>query len=573
MAARYFVSGGVDNNWGTTGNWATASGGIGGASIPTTADDVVFEAASPNCIVNTSNRVCKTIDFTNYTNTITMTFTITASGAITFGSGMNVSGTGSINTNTTSTITPNGYTWPNDFGFLNTGQTYTLASNMTIGGAMLTGNGCTINGATFKLFCKGITQGNTSIGSSGTITIELYGTGTWTGTAAAGWGFNTIINCGAGTLTVAANRIFGFASLVPTFIYTSGTVNCSGLFAFFNCNIASNGMTFANVRFGGSGVVALPVTLSNNMDVSGDFFIQGNVALTATGFQVNISGNLVNNHAGVGSSGTTILNLVGTGSISTIGTPTGWTIPITINTSGIITFSGTNTYGGTLTYTSGTIVSTSSTLNRAGGTMNINNTGFNLNILNITALSYFLGTNGFTIATLNCTTAGIASIWKTGNEYTITTSILSGQADAVNRVTYTSNLNNIIIGSISGTTLTVISNTYGTVSLGHEVFCTGLSGGFTVSAFGTGTGSTGNYTLSGAPGTITSRNIVLSSNSGVYPKLTLNPLASQNLYYSNAVDVDSSSGQTIWTFAGNILRAFNWNTGSQPTTFSYTWVS
>jgi hypothetical protein len=573
MAARYFVSGGVDNNWGTTGNWATASGGVGGASIPSTADDVVFEAASPNCTVNTSNRVCKTIDFTAYTNTITMTFAITASGAITFGSGMNVSGTGSINTSVTSTITPNGYTWPNSFGFLSTGQTYTLASNMTIGGAMITGNGCTINGTGFKLFCTGITQGNTSVGSSGNITIELYGTGTWTGTAALGWGFNMIINCGAGTLTIAANRLFGFASLVPTFTYTSGTVNCSGQVVFFNCNINSSGMTFADVRFGGSGVAALPVTLLSNMDVSGNFIIQGNISLTATGFQVNISGNLTNNQVGVSSSGTTILNMVGTGIISTIGTPTGWALPITINTAGTITFSGSITYGGTLTYTAGTIVSTGATLNRPGGTMNINNSGFNLNILNITALSYFLGTNGFTISTLNCITAGIASVWKTGNEYIVINSILSGQADAVNRVTYTSSGNNIVVGSISGTTLTVTANTYGTVSLGHEVFCTGLSGGFTVSAFGTGTGSTGNYTLSGAPGTITSRNIVLSSNVGVYPKITLNPLASQNVYYSNAVDIDSSSGQTIWTFAGNILRAFNWNTGSQPTTFSYTWVT
>lgn len=70
MAARFFVNGGVDNNWGSTSNWSTTSGGAGGSSVPTTADDVTFDASSPNCTVNASNRVCKTINFTNYTNTI-----------------------------------------------------------------------------------------------------------------------------------------------------------------------------------------------------------------------------------------------------------------------------------------------------------------------------------------------------------------------------------------------------------------------------------------------------------------------------------------------------------------------
>ena len=32
---------------------------------------IVFDATSPACTVNTTNRPAKTIDFTNYTNTIT----------------------------------------------------------------------------------------------------------------------------------------------------------------------------------------------------------------------------------------------------------------------------------------------------------------------------------------------------------------------------------------------------------------------------------------------------------------------------------------------------------------------
>jgi hypothetical protein len=67
--------------------------------------------------------------------------------------------------------------------------------------------------------------------------------------------------------------------------------------------------------------------------------------------------------------------------------------------------------------------------------------------------------------------------------------------------------------------------------------------------------------------------MVATPNLGVYPKLTLVNGASQSIYYTNALDIDSVNGQTIWTFDSNLLRAFNWSLGSKPTTFTYTWVS
>jgi hypothetical protein len=108
MADRYFVNGGVDNNWGSTSNWSATSGGAGGSSIPTAGDAVFFDTNSPNCTVNASNRVALSLNFTGYSNTITMTFAITVSGNVTLSANMGISGTGALTINGSSTLTSNG---------------------------------------------------------------------------------------------------------------------------------------------------------------------------------------------------------------------------------------------------------------------------------------------------------------------------------------------------------------------------------------------------------------------------------------------------------------------------------
>ena len=690
--AHYFRSTG--SNWGTVGDWSSTASPTytAVAAVPTTADDVIFEAASANCIVNTSNRVCKTINFTNYTNTITMTFNITVSGAITFGASMLVSGSGSIGSIETSTITPNGFSWPNNFTLGGISKTYTLAANFTVlgqltcsgttaitinsntlycnggvfttttggtatieitggnwsgtcnntmnlnssgtitlianvgrasgtltyvagtinnsgnhslswsggsvnvgnniiwnnitvgttsltlvsnlyaAGTLIFGNGGGINGA-YTIYCTSLQHNNTSNNINGGATIEFTGTGSWSSTGvSAGFGQSVVINCGAGTLTIADGRRHGIVGST-SLTYTSGTVVCLGTYNSYNSTLSTNGMTFNNVSFGANGGGAITVTLSNNMDIAGNLTVQGNGNLTTNGNQINLSGSFINNMSAANSAGTTIINMNGTGSIQTTGTPTNWLNLITINTPGTITWSGINAYNGNLTYTTGTIVSSGSILNRSSGTMTINTSGFNLGTLNLLGATLFDGSQGFTIHTLTCTTAGVHSIWKAGNEYIITDNFVSGQVDASNRITYTSSDNKIFTGSIAGSLLTVTAVAYGTIAIGDEIFATGLTQGFTISSFGSGTGGLGTYNLSGAPGTLLSRTIVSTPNSGVYPKITLNSGAFQSLYFSNALDIDSLNGQTIWTFQSNLLRAFNWALGSQPTTFSYTWVS
>jgi len=66
------------------------------------------------------------------------------------------------------------------------------------------------------------------------------------------------------------------------------------------------------------------------------------------------------------------------------------------------------------------------------------------------------------------------------------------------------------IGSISGTTLTVTAVLYGTIIVGMPISGTGITSGTYITALGTGTGSTGTYTVS-ASQTVSSTTISGSS--------------------------------------------------------------
>jgi len=509
----------------------------------------------------------------NSTGTITLTGNIgRASGTLTWVAGtINNSGNWALSYTGGSINVGNNIIW----GSITMGSgTITLVNNLYTSGSLITVNGGIWNGA-YTIYCTGITQNNTTNNMYGTATVELTGTGTWQMTTSnVAWGFDTVINCGAGTLTINTGRTFGSTVRVATLTYTSGTVNCLGVMTFYNCILATNGMNFNNVGLGTSGAGVTSVTLTNNLTVVGDCTVGGNAAFTVNGNTANVGGSLINAMVGNTVGGTTTFNMNGTGNIQTTGTPTSWASPITINSpAGTITWLGTNGYGGNLTYTAGAIVSTSSIINRNTGTMTINASGFNLATLNLTGTCQFLGTNGFTITNLNCTTAAVVSRWTPTNEYIITNSILSGQADGISKITYTSSNNAVVAASFSTSVMNVTSVTYGTISVGDTVFGEGIGTGVTVLSQATGTtGGVGTYNLSTVIGALVGRTIITSPSTASYPKITLNNGATQSIYYTNAIDVDSNNGQTIWSFGSTLLRAFNWNIGTKPNGFSFAWV-
>lgn len=74
MANRYWVGGGSSTNWNATGNtnWSATSGGANNASVPTSADDVFFDASSGSgtAVVNGASRTVASLDCTGYTGTL-----------------------------------------------------------------------------------------------------------------------------------------------------------------------------------------------------------------------------------------------------------------------------------------------------------------------------------------------------------------------------------------------------------------------------------------------------------------------------------------------------------------------
>lgn len=70
MANRYWVGG--SNYWNATAGtkWSTTSGGAGGAAVPTSSDDVYFDANSGSVTVNIADATCKNLVCTGFTGTL-----------------------------------------------------------------------------------------------------------------------------------------------------------------------------------------------------------------------------------------------------------------------------------------------------------------------------------------------------------------------------------------------------------------------------------------------------------------------------------------------------------------------
>lgn len=93
MADRYWRGGsGTWNNANTT-NWSTTSGGAGGASVPTSGDNVFFDANSTGTCTIAGTVPCANLTFTGFTGTLAQTGTtvIQVYGNLTLVSGMTYS--------------------------------------------------------------------------------------------------------------------------------------------------------------------------------------------------------------------------------------------------------------------------------------------------------------------------------------------------------------------------------------------------------------------------------------------------------------------------------------------------
>jgi hypothetical protein len=507
MAERHWV--GSNAIWDSVAGtkWALTSGGVGGQAVPTSLDDVFFDAGSGSVFVGLTAATvnAKTLICTGFTGTLSGSSQLNVAGNVTFFSGMTLNCTGLLNITAVATLTSGNKTWGGALTLV-ANVTHTFINNWTIGGNLTAGNTPTLNG--------GITisvGGSYNIANSN-LNCNLIMNGTGTLAASTGIftssGSSVTINT-TGTTTIG-NLVLNGA--IP-FTYSAGTVNITTGTTLSLTNYTStlniNPITLYNLTIGGVSTV----TLGQNVNVRNLTTI-GTLGQTST-----LNGNTLNTagltKAGTSAivNGTTNIVLNGTGSWTDTTSIAGGYISnnITINTSGVLTLVGSNHRyrTGTITYTSGTVIPGTSTFNiDASTTLNTNGMSFyNLTLTNsptITNNSLLSVSNNLSYAAGSVITFAGTNGWTTKNFYILTSN----------------NISHTLVAGKSYRVTTYFESISTTSSL---------------------------------------KDSLISSIPGTKSVFTLDYGATQNVGYTNAVDIDSSIGQTIWTFNGVVTRTNNWN--------------
>lgn len=325
MASLYFINGLVDSNWGTAGNWASTDGGLHTTeAVPTAADDVFFTVNSPNCTVNTSSRVAKSLTFTGYVSTITMSQQISVSGSVTLVAGMTIAGSGALLVIAAANLTSNGKTWPNALTLATNSITYTLIDNWTVNGLLTLGGtsaAVTINGLFTITATTSVTLGSTTGSVLGTASVLMNGTGTLTCSQTTG-SFRLIFTINtAGTITFAAGTL-GYGG--GTLTYTAGTIvtpNNINLILVTACTLAVNGITWGTITL----TATVTVTLTEHLNASGLVTLGSstNAPVLNGAFNLNCPAGVRHGSTTGTVSGTTTVRLTGTGTFDGPGVTNG----------------------------------------------------------------------------------------------------------------------------------------------------------------------------------------------------------------------------------------------------------
>jgi hypothetical protein len=329
MAARYWVGG--TGNWDstTTANWSATSGGAGGVSVPTAADDVFIDANSGAVTVTkTTSTSCLTLIFTGFTGTFTIAngITLTVFGtAITLGSGMTYTQgtTGVLSTQGNQgaiTITFAGITIPR----LTCGKTTNFTQTVTISGTtptiqnLVIANSLTTTNVVFSGTAITITS---SLSVTGGFFTNSTGQITFSGTCT--------INCSTSTNTISGgfNVTTGSSLQMLSNIYLAGgtvaftgtaTLNASTFTLFCSTAVTFNTSTvnWYNVTLTQLNIVHIlssALNISNNLTVS---ITSGTgLAIDVSTFAINISGSLLGSGQLGRWAGTGNINMLGTGTI------------------------------------------------------------------------------------------------------------------------------------------------------------------------------------------------------------------------------------------------------------------
>lgn len=258
MADRYWVGGSDDWNATAGSKWSLTSGGAGGEAVPTSSDDVFFDASSGASTVTVAggDRSCLTLTCTGFTGTLRDNgggTAIRASGNVTLGSGMTWSFTGGAGLNmlASGTLTPAGITMTG--GIEVTTGTLTLGGTTSITGVMQIASGQTLDTAGFSFTT---TNTATGINGSGTASITM-GASTVT-TPKITMGAGGTLDFGSGTLTVNGTGTCVTINATTTITAGTGTLKISNSSS-SSKTLSLQGKTYPNLwlAHGSTGTVTI----------------------------------------------------------------------------------------------------------------------------------------------------------------------------------------------------------------------------------------------------------------------------------------------------------------------------
>ena len=249
MANRYWVLG--TGSWSSTNtvNWSDTSGGAGGFSVPTAADNVFFDANSNVGVtaftVTMANtpRVCNDFTASGLDGVMTLAGTsiaLTVSGSLTFQATnftRTYTGTTTFNATTTGkTITTNGVAFGAGVTFDGVGGGWTLGSALVATITITNGTFDTSASGNYSLTSGGITSSNSNVRA---------------------------INLNASTVTLSGGTAINFATSTNlTFNAGTSTINGSNSTSTF----AGGGQTFYNVAFTSTALASPSITGANTFN-------------------------------------------------------------------------------------------------------------------------------------------------------------------------------------------------------------------------------------------------------------------------------------------------------------------
>jgi hypothetical protein len=268
-ADRYWVGG--TGNWdNTTTHWSATSGGASGASVPTSVDNVFFNAASgTGFLVNIATVAANCLDLTMSNSTMSMTGTVGLNiyGSATFAAGMSNSFTGAIGfyaTTTGKTITMNGVSLASTIQILGVGGGWQLQD------AFVTSSNVNFSAGTFDTNNQSVSSTTFTTAAIGK-TLRL-GTTTWTltGNSSTLWSWTT-----NSSSFIDGRR----ATLISNYAGSAGTRTFA-----MNSEITNPSLSIT----GGTDSVTLQsISYVNNLDFTGF-----NGAVPITSGSVSVYGNI-----------------------------------------------------------------------------------------------------------------------------------------------------------------------------------------------------------------------------------------------------------------------------------------